>query len=81
MGTNAGTEVTKSVESDPVTPILAPIDEGSDPMEPDMEEEDEPMETQDEETEECWRNSLKKSVNRPSSQEVQDHMNTHIPYC
>ena len=52
----------------PVRPLLAPVDEDSAPVVHQWR-----MARED------WR-SRRKSENQPSSQEVQEHMKTHIPY-
>ena len=61
----------------PVRPLLAPVDEESAPVEDDGGGEDESMQ---EGAEEGRRPMFRKSENQPSSQEVQEHMKTHIPY-
>ena len=61
----------------PVRPLVAPVDEESAPMEDGEGGEDESMQ---EKAEEERRPLLRKSENQPSSQEVQEHMKTHIPY-
>ena len=75
LRTCAGTTVTTTGPV-PVRPLLAPIDEESAPMEDDEGGEDELMQ---EEAEEGRRPLFRKSENQPSSQEVQEHMKTHIP--
>ena len=61
----------------PVRPLLAPVDEESAPMEDGEGGEDESMQ---EGAEEGRTPLFRKSENQPSSQEVQEHMKTHIPY-
>ena len=59
-----------------VRPLLAPVDEESAPMEDGEGGEDELMQ---DEAEEGRRLLFRKSEKQPSSQEVQEHMKTHIP--
>ena len=61
----------------PARPLLAPIDEESAPVEDGEGGEGESMQ---DEAEEARRPLFRKSENQPSSQEVQEHMMTHIPY-
>ena len=60
-----------------VRPLLAPVDEECAPREDGEGGEDESMQ---EGVEEGRRPLFRKSENQPSSQEVQEHMKTHIPY-
>ena len=57
-------------------PLLAPVDEEGAPTEDGEGGEDEPMQEGAEE----GRPLFRKSENQSSSQEVQEHMKTHIPY-
>ena len=76
LRTCAGTTVT-TMGPVPVRPLLAPVDEESAPMEDGERGEDESMQ---EGADEGRRPMFRKSENQPSSQEVQEHMKTHIPY-
>ena len=63
-----------------VRPLLAPAEEST-PVEDGegREDEDETLQAPHEEAEEGRRPLLRKSDNQPSSQEVQEHVKTHIP--
>ena len=60
----------------PVRPLLAPVDAETAPMEDGEGGEDEAMQ---EGAKEGRRPMFRKSEKQPSSQEVQEHMKTHIP--
>ena len=76
LRTCAGTTVTPTGPV-PVRPLLAPIDGESEPMEDGERGKDESVQ---EEAEEGKRPLFRKSENQPPSQEVQEHMKTHIPH-
>ena len=61
-------------------PLLAPVEEESAPLEDGERSERESTRAPPHEVKEMRRPSFGKNENQPSSQEVQDHMKTHIPY-